>query len=516
MSLQYTPLEAIETIHKELHTGFTDGKLKSLAYRKYVVLQLGYLLKDNATRFHEALASDLGRPIQESQFMEVGPSISDARVAYQQLEKWAKPETPPFSINSAPMRPVIYKEPKGVILIISPFNYPVWLTFGPMISAIAAGNTVALKPSEQTPATSALMAELIPKYVDSSLIQVINGGPAETTKLMELPWGHVLYTGGGRVGRIIAGAAAKTLTPVSLELGGKSPVFIDSNCDLETAARRIMWGKIANAGQTCVAPDYVMVQKDFQDTFVQALKTAHDSFYPDSVSAPGNYSRLVSPQAFTRVSGLLKETKGSIVFGGETDEATKYIAPTIVKDVTFEDSLMSDEIFGPLLPIVPVGSLDEAIKHVNSNDHPLSLYVFSKSQDYIRKVFTSTQSGSAIANESIIHPGLDGLPFGGIGPSGNGSHTGKHGFDLFTHLRSSINNPSWVDKIIGFRYPPYSDAKFKKAKLMQPSLPSRPSGPPRPETSRSFSKWWFFALASAVVALLTKKLNLKKAVPQLK
>jgi len=437
----------------------------------------------------------------------------EARTAWAGVDKWAKPEKPPFTINGAPMRPVIYKEPKGVVLIISPFNYPIWLCISPMAGAIAAGNAVVIKPAETTPHVSSLFAELVPKYLDPELVAVVNGAVPETTKLLDLTWDHILYTGSGRVGRIVSAAAAKHLTPVSLELGGKSPVFIDPNCDLETAAKRILWGKVVNAGQTCVAPDYVLVPEDFQDKFVNALKEVSEQFYPKSASEPGAYSRLVTPQAFKRVKGLLDNTKGKVVFGGDTDEATKFIAPTVVKDVSVDDSLMSEEIFGPILPVVPVKDLNEAIAFVNNNDHPLALYVFSRDEGYKRKVFDSTQSGAAIANEVIIHPGIEGLPFGGTGPSGHGYHSGKYSFDMFTHLRSSMDSPSWVDRILGFRFPPYTNQSMKGVSRLVKSLPPRPSGPPNPATANGtatkwWGKWFILALAMAVAGGLTKRVKI--------
>ncbi|KAJ3560158.1 hypothetical protein NP233_g11017 [Leucocoprinus birnbaumii] len=424
--LEYTSLEGIEQIHKNLRAGFHSGKSKDVKYRKYQLLQLAYMIQDNTERFREALAADLGRPPFESQFLEIGSSIMEARTAWAGVHKWAKPEKPPLSMISTPLHSVIYKEPKGVVLIISPFNYPVWTSMCPLVrlslaqngslsthglclmlsnqvGAIAAGNAVVLKPSENAPHVASLLTELIPKYLDPELVAVVNG---------------VLYTGSGRVGRIVGVAAAKQLTPVSLELGGKSPVFIDPNCDLEVAAKRIMWGKVVNAGQTCVAPDYVLVPIDFQEKFVNALKDACDEFYPESTSTPGAYSRLITPQAFKRVKGLLDDTKGKIVFGGETDEKQKFIAPTVVKDVAFNDSLMSEEIFGPILPVIPVKDVEEAIKFVNDNDHPLA---FSMIQSY--PVFTRTQSGAAVANDVLLHPGIEGLPFGGVGPSGSGYYT---------------------------------------------------------------------------------------------
>ncbi|KAK7060129.1 Hexadecenal dehydrogenase [Paramarasmius palmivorus] len=477
--LQYTPLEEIEKIHTELKNGFNSGKLKSIAYRKYQLLQLAYMIKDNGQRFEESLKADLGRPPLESQFFEVASCIGDIKNTYTNLDKWVKPEKPAFSLNWTPMRPIIYKEPKGVCLIISPFNYPVWLTVPVLASALAAGNAVVIKPSESTPATSALLAELIHQYLDTSLVRVVNGAIPETTKLLELPWGHILYTGGGRVAKVVSAAAAKTLTPVSLELGGKSPVFIDSSCDLKVAARRILWGKIANAGQTCVAPDYILVKEDFQDTLIAAFKEAYDEFYPNGPKEPGAYSRLCTPQAFKRVNGLLQNTKGRIVLGGEVDEADKYIAPTIVADVSVEDSLMSE-------------------------DYPLSIYVFTKDEAFKQKVFRNTQSGSAIANETIIHPAAEGLPFGGIGPSGSGYHTGKYGFDMFTHFRSSLDSPSWLEALMSFRYPPYTAKKLATMnRTITPRLPPRPKGPPAPDAdSKSGKSWlnWFTLIVAAAFA----------------
>ncbi|KAF7426026.1 hypothetical protein PC9H_008391 [Pleurotus ostreatus] len=456
--MEFTPINEIEKIHAELRSGFYSGKLKSIAYRKYQILQLGYLLQDNAQRIDEALTADLGRPSVENYFLEIGPCIGEAKKVYQSVDKWAKPEKPAFTFNFFAMRPVIRKEPKGVVLIISPFNYPLWLTIGPVLGALAAGNAVAIKPSENATAVSGLLTELIPKYLDRDLVRVVNGAIPETTRLLELQWDHILYTGSGRVGKIVSLAAAKHLTPITLELGGKSPVVVDPSCDLETAARRIMWGKIVNAGQTCVAPDYILVPKEFQDTLANALKDAYDKFFPETAkpSTNGTYSRLITPQAFNRVNKLLKGTQGTIVFGGEVDEATKYIQPTVVKDVQANDTLMSEEIFGPLLPIVPVKDIDEAIAFINARDHPLALYLFATDKGIKAKVFDNTQSGAAVANECVIHPAVEGLPFGGIGPSGSGCHTGKFTFDTFTHLRASMDSPSWVDMMLSARYPPYT------------------------------------------------------------
>ncbi|PPQ80870.1 hypothetical protein CVT25_001879 [Psilocybe cyanescens] len=506
--LVYTPIDDIAKIRDSLRAGFASGKLRSNEYRKYQITQLIYLVKDNMTRFEEALFKDLGRPALEARMMDIIPTLGEAVTQLQNVDKWTKTTRPPFSFNFAAMRPLIRKEPKGTVLIISPFNYPVWLTLAPIAGALAAGNSVCLKPSESTPATSALMTELVAKYLDNDLVSFVNGAIPETTRLLELQWDHR----NGRVAKIVATAAAKHLTPITLELGGKSPVIVDPKCDLKTAAKRIMWGKIVNAGQTCVAPDYILVPREFQDTFVQALKEVYEEFYPDPekrAAVAGSYSRIITPQATARIAGLLERSQGKIAFGGEVDKDDKYIAPTVVTDVKPDDSLMSEEIFGPILPIVPVDSLDEAIKFVNERDHPLALYVFTQDDELKTQVFSKTQSGAVIANETLIHPGAEGLPFGGVGPSGYGMHTGKYTFDMFTHFRASMDSPSWIDYILKFRFPPYNTSKESAAFRLMGSLPSRPAGPPSVKRAgKWWGKWFILALAVAVAGGLTSRLKM--------
>ncbi|KAG1729284.1 Aldehyde/histidinol dehydrogenase [Suillus lakei] len=503
--LRFTTLEEIDEIYSTLNKTFRSGKTKPIAFRKVQILQLAYLVQDNYERFKEAFAIDLGRPPLEASFLELDSTISDCKIAYDRVDKWARSEKPPFNIKFAAFRPVIRKEPKGVVLSISPFNYPVWLALGPIIGAIAAGNCVVLKPSELAPAIGGLIAELIPKYMDSDVIRVVLGAVPETNKLMEYQWGHVLYTGSGRVGKIIGVAAAKTLSPVSLELGGKSPVVIDAKCDFKTAARRILWGKCANAGQTCVAPDYVLVPRSSEDAFIKALKDAHDEFYPSGATSTADLSHIINLAHFHRLKNLLDNTSGTIAFGGQTDELRKFIAPTVVKGVKDGDSLMSDELFGPILPIMPVDDVDAAIAYINAHDHPLALYCFSPDADFKNKVFDNTQSGSAVANDVLLHVGTDGLPFGGIGPSGSGYHTRGFSFDMFTHLRASIDSPGWIDTILGGRFPPYT---AKKAAFLKQNLGTKL--PPRPRISanghgliarRSNTKWLLLVVSLAVVSI---------------
>ncbi|OCH93073.1 NAD-aldehyde dehydrogenase [Obba rivulosa] len=493
--LEYTPIDEIPKIFTELKRGFGSGKTESIQYRKEQLLQLGYLVKDNLDRFRKALYADLHRPPIETDLFDLSIVIQDVKNAYNNIDKWTRTERAPFHFNWFAMKPSIRKEPKGVVLIIAPYNYPIFLLFGPLIGAIAAGNGAVLKPSEMTPETSALIAELLPQYLDPELYRVINGGIPETTKILELPWNHILYTGNGRVAKIVLQAAAKHLTPVSTELGGKCPVIIDENCDLKTSARRIMASKVANSGQTCVAPDYVLVPRHFQDQLVEAFKETLDKFYPNTDPVRSDsYARIVSPQHTQRIKRLIDETRGEVVVGGQADVEQRYIAPTIVKNVPEDDSLMSEEIFGPVLPIVPVGDIDEAIAFVNERDHPLALYLFSKDEKVKAKVLENTQSGGVAVNDCVMHVGAYGTPFGGIGPSGSGYHTGKFSFDMFTHLRVTIDSPSWLDKILSGRFPPYTEKKFKTlSKLLYPSLP------PRPGTKRSNSAWIVWAVAALAV-----------------
>ncbi|KAF9528404.1 NAD-aldehyde dehydrogenase [Crepidotus variabilis] len=492
--LQFTPVDDIEKIRDDLKAGFASGKLRDIVYRKYQLTQLMYAVKDNLEAFEQTLQKDLGRPIVESRLLELVAIINEFKNLHKNVDKWAKPEKMPFSLNWSPMKPIVRKEPKGTVLVIGPFNYPLWCSLGPVAGAIAAGCTVLLKPSEQTPATTALLTEVIHKYLDHDVFRIVNGGIPETTKVLELQWDH----SSGRVGKIVATAAAKHLTPVTLELGGKSPVIVDSSCDVKLTAKRLLWGKAANAGQTCVAPDYVLVPRDFQDTLVNAFKDAYNEFYPNGdTSVAGSYGRLVSEAATERVGKMIQGSKGNIFAGGSISKDTKYIPPTLVKNVSGDDSLMTDEIFGPVLPIVPVENIDEAIKYVNDRPHPLALYVFAKDNQVKKKILENTQSGGFVANDVLLLPGAEGMPFGGTGSSGYGFHTGKYSFDTFTHLRSTLDSPSWVDLVLSFRFPPYTDKKAAAALKMLGSLPSRPKGPPGVGGNSWWGKGFIVALAVA-------------------
>ncbi|KAH9048419.1 NAD-aldehyde dehydrogenase [Lactarius hengduanensis] len=468
-----TAVDDIPAVRGRLKDAFKTGRTRPIQFRKQQLLALAYLIKDNIPLFQRALASDLRRSDTETFVLEIGGTLTEAVNAYHKVAKWSKPERAPWSLNWFATKPTIRKEPKGVVLIISPFNYPVWLLLRPLVAAIAAGNACVLKPSELTPAFSALIAELVPKYLDPESYAVINGAIPETTKA-ELQWDHILYTGGSRVASIVLAAAAKTLSPVTTELGGKSPAVIDPSCDLKLTARRLIWGKVANAGQTCIAPDYALVPKGFVDQFVQACKDVLKDFYPEGAESSDSFCRIISASHFARIKGLLDRTDGQIVFGGSTNEEKKFIEPTLVTGVNGDDSLMGEEIFGPVLPIIEVDDVDEAIEFINARDHPLALYVFSPNSAFKSKVIENTQSGTVVMNDTMIQAAAEGLPFGGIGPSGSGYTSGKFAFDMFTHLRSTLDNPGIMDYIMKFRYPPYNEKKRKLfTTFMFPSLPAR-------------------------------------------
>ncbi|TFK87682.1 aldehyde dehydrogenase [Polyporus arcularius HHB13444] len=501
MSEQYTPLDDIPRVLASARNAFLSDRAKPVAFRKQQIAQVGYLLKDNEERFKEALKLDLGRHAVETELFDFGPTYKDVRVAYDNVDKWTKVQPVDFNLNYIAMRPTIKAEPKGVILIVSAFNVPLFLTLGPLVSAIASGCAAVIKPSEAVPHVNLLLAELIPKYLDPELYHVIQGGVAETSKILELRWDHILYIGGERVGRIIAQAAAKHLTPITLELGCKNPVVVDPKVDIEMTARRLLWGRFSNAGQVCTCPEYVLVPRTFQSTLLSALKDAYGKFYPDGPENSDSFSRIVTREHAARLQGLLKRTNGEIVCGGDVNVEKKYVAPTIVNNVTAEDALMGEEMFGPVLLIVPVEDVDEAIAFIRARETPLAVYVFSQDKKFQEKVFSSTKSGAALANETVISPAVPGFPVGGVGASGYGYYAGKQAFEQFTHYRVSLDNPSWVDTLVfGFRFPPYKDTYKRYVKMMHAPLPPRPTKGAKTTGSGVAWTWWISFVVSMLVS----------------
>ncbi|TFY78986.1 hypothetical protein EWM64_g5029 [Hericium alpestre] len=454
--LQHTPIGDLPAIYETLQSTFRKGISRPLAWRRHQLHQLARMAQENKDKFVAAIYADFRKPEMEIQIGEVGPIVERSIKSAELLEEWAKPEA--VDVKAAWQQSwgsTLYKTPKGVVLIIAPWNYPMILSLQPLIGAIAAGCTAVVKPSELSPHYSQTLAELLPKYLDTSAFRVVNGGVEETTALLEMKWDHIFYTGNGRVARIIAAAAAKHLTPLTLELGGKCPVVLDANTDLRIAAKRIFWGKCTNAGQICVCPDYVLVPRSVQDAFVEALSEVYKEFYPEGALNSESLSRIVNQMHYDRLQDLLARTKGEIVLGGKSD-GHRGIEPTVFKNVQEDDSLLEGEIFGPFLPLVPVDSLEEAIDFINARPHPLVLYAFTEDPKFKQALIDQTRSGNIIFNDTFQQLAVNELPFSGMGESGYGYQIMNYSFDGFIHLRSSVHVPLEAEPFFAGRYPPYT------------------------------------------------------------
>ncbi|MCB9648702.1 MAG: aldehyde dehydrogenase family protein [Deltaproteobacteria bacterium] len=453
----YTPIAEIPGLVAAARATFESGRTRDLAWRKAQLDGVIRMIRENMDAIHAALAADVGKPDVEAYTAETSFSINDAELVKKKLDGWVRPQRVRTPIISQPGSSYVQREPLGVVLIIAPWNYPFQLAVAPLIGALAAGNTAVVKPSEVSPATSAILARLLPRYVDQDAVKVVLGGVPETTRLLEERFDHIFYTGNGAVGRIIMAAAAKHLTPVTLELGGKSPCIVDSEVELDVAVKRIALGKFYNCGQTCVAPDYVLAHKDVYEAFLTKLQAALREFFgPDAAKSP-DYGRVVNARHHKRLMALLQGEK--IVCGGEGDEAARYIAPTVLRDVEPDAAVMQEEIFGPILPVLKVESVDEAIRFINRRDKPLALYVFSTRRAVQEQVLAETSSGGATVNHVWMHLAVPGLPFGGVGPSGMGAYHGRHSFECFSHRKAVLRKPAGMDPPI--LYPPYDDTKKK-------------------------------------------------------
>jgi len=352
----------------------------------------------------------------------------------------------------------IHPESYGCVLVIGAWNFPLLLTLAPVLPALAAGNAVVMKPSEISPATARALQDLIPKYLDDRCVKVVCGGVQETTELLKEKFDYIFYTGSTAVGKIIGEAANRHLTPCTLELGGKSPAYIDDSGNLEHAVKRLCWGKFMNCGQICVAPDYVLCSKSVEKKIIPLIKKTVEDYYGSEVSRSPDYCRIVTDRHFARLKALLDQTQGTVVLGGQHHAHSKFLAPTVVTDVTLSDSLMKEEIFGPILPIVTAESAEAAIKLINSRDKPLALYVFSARDGVAERFTRNTSSGGLCINDTIMHLSVEELPFGGVGASGMGAYHGKHGFDTFTHYKPILKKDlGWFTEKLGeMRYPPYN------------------------------------------------------------
>jgi len=441
----------IQNLLQKQRLFFSSNKTKDYEFRRRQLELLKKIIIDNEEKIMEATRKDLNRPEAETYIAETIFLIKEINHTIKKLKSWMKPKCVSTIFPLLPGCSRIVSEPFGVSLIIAPWNYPVQLAISPAIAAIAAGNCVIIKPSEMTPASSKLIAEMISKNFPEEFFAVVEGGVEETTALLNEKFDFIFYTGSTAVGRIVMQAAAKNLTPVVLELGGKSPCVIDETANLKVAAQRIVWGKYVNCGQTCVAPDYILVHQSIRDPFIEAMRETLNECYGKQPTENKDYAAIVNSRHYDRIKNLMKDEK--FLTGGECNEAQRKIAPTLI-DLKSDDSpLMKDEIFGPLLPVKSYNHISEALDFINKRPKPLALYVFSKDKRTQQAFLSGTSSGGLVFNDVMVHLGVTDLPFGGVGDSGIGSYHGKHGFDAFSHHKSVLRRPFWGENKL--RYPPY-------------------------------------------------------------
>lgn len=434
---------------------YLTGRTKSVEWRLRQLDGIGRLVTEREDEIAAALAEDLGRTAVEAWLGDLTSTKGEVDFARKHVRRWMKPHRQRLPLNQLPGSAWVQYEPLGVVLVIGPWNYPVYLTLSPLVAAVAAGNCAVVKPSELAPATSALLARLIPEYLDPEAVVVVEGDGQTTQDLLAQGFDHALFTGGTEVGRKIMAAAAPTLTPVTLELGGKSPVIVTSDADLDVVARRIAWVKLMNSGQTCISPDYVLVDASVRDALVDKLVATITAFQADR---PGGL-RIVNSRQFDRLAGYLESTKGKIVSGGGTDRATLTIEPTVIVDPDPDEPGMTNEIFGPLLPVMSYERVDDAVEFVNMRPKPLGLYVFTASRSLGRRLVDAIPAGGAVINHVALHCLVPALPFGGVGASGMGAYHGEWGFQAFSHRKAVLSKTLKPDfRIV---YPPYTDRAKK-------------------------------------------------------
>jgi aldehyde dehydrogenase (NAD+) len=443
---------SLDVVHKELRGVQAGKRTRDLGWRLEQLKGIERLLAEGEPDIAEALRQDLGRSAVEAWLGDIASTKGEATYARKHLRKWARRRKLRLPLNQLPGSGWVQYEPLGVVLIIGPWNYPVYLSLGPLVAAVAAGNCAVIKPSEHAPVTSALLARLVPEYLDGEAIKVVEGDAATTQELLALGFDHALFTGGTEIGRHIMAAAAPTLTPVTLELGGKSPVIVAADADLDVAARRIAWVKLLNSGQTCIAPDYVLVERPVRDSLVAKIVANIAAFRADQ---PDAGLRIVNSRQFDRLASYLDASSGTVATGGGLDRARLTIEPTVLVDPAPDEPVMSSEIFGPVLPVLSVGSVDEAVRFVNARPKPLALYVFAGSQRAARQVVDDVPAGGAVVNHVAMHCLVPALPFGGVGASGMGSYHGEWGFQTLSHRKAVLAKTAKPD--LRLIYPPYTD-----------------------------------------------------------
>ena len=444
--------EEVADLVATMRTVHASGRTRPVEWRIAQLDALERLVNEHEDDIVAALADDLGRTAVDAWLADIAPTLAEIEYARKHVKKWMRPLRRRLPLNQLPARGWVQYEPLGVVLVIGPWNYPFYLALSPLVAAIAAGNCVVIKPSELAPASSALMADLLPKYVDPEAVTVVEGDGATSQTLLAEGFDHVLFTGGTEIGRKIMAAAAPTLTPVTLELGGKSPVIVAADADLDVAARRIAWVKLMNSGQTCIAPDYVLVERSVRDRFVETLLTTLAEFRSES---PDAGQPIVNERQYERLTRYLEASKGTIVAGGETSDVDRTIQPTVILDPDPDEPAMCEEIFGPLLPVLTVDDVGEAIGFVNARSKPLALYAFTGSKAVRRRIVDEVPAGGVVFNHIAMHVLAPQLPFGGVGDSGMGAYHGEWGFWTFSHRKSVLSKAAKPDP--RFVYPPYTE-----------------------------------------------------------
>ncbi|KAJ1517408.1 Aldehyde dehydrogenase [Coelomomyces lativittatus] len=459
-----TPIDELVPRVQHLRTHFHLLQGSPLHVRKSQLRQLNNLLVDHTQAFQKALFKDFRKSDMIVHLTEIGPIINEIHDALNSLDQWTRPKATKKGWLQLLDTVYVQSEPLGTVLIIAPWNYPLYLSLLPLVSAIASGNSAVIKPSELVPHFSATLAQLFPKYMDPNLYTVILGGVPETTKLLTCKFEHIFYTGNSNVARIIMAAAAKHLTPVTLELGGKCPVILHESANLQLAAKRIVFGKFLNCGQTCVAPDYILCPRSKRDELLKELIHCIQSFYGPNPQQSKDYNRIVNKHHFQRLQSLLptKDTKDpcTIAYGGILDMSDLYFSPTLLNDVEWTSPCMQQEIFGPILPILVYSTFSEALQKIRDQANPLAIYLFANSISVAHQVGPATQSGALVLNDTIMQLATEGLPFGGVGESGFGNYHGKFGFDTFSYQRSYLLKPFWLEYLNSLRYPPLTEKGF--------------------------------------------------------
>ncbi|XP_027027671.1 aldehyde dehydrogenase family 3 member B1 [Tachysurus fulvidraco] len=453
-------MESQKQVIEKLRAAFRSRMTFPLHFRRNQLEALLSLLEDNEAQILEALHKDLAKPKFEAVLSEIDMVTNELRYTICNFESWLQPSYVGKNLATKLDDCFVRREPLGVVLIIGAWNYPLQLILAPLIAAISAGNCAILKPSEISQATEQLLSELIPKYLSQECFAVICGGAEETKSLLQNRFDHIFYTGSQAVARSILQAAAVHLTPVTLELGGKCPCFIYGHINVKAAAKRLVWAKYFNAGQSCVAPDYVLCTAEMRDNLVPMIREALESFYGQQIQESPDYGRIITDKHWNRLTELLRKSQGKVVIGGESVKEDKYMAPTVLVDVTESDVLMQEEIFGPILPILTVESLEQGISFINDREKPLALYVFSDQSQVVNTVLEQTSSGGFCSNDGIVHMTLPGLPFGGVGASGMGSYHGRWGFETFSHRRGCMLRGWALERISALRYPPYQESSL--------------------------------------------------------